>query len=82
MGYTLNPVVVVVVVVVASDDVVGWFGCDDGRRKDAQPKYTPDVISRIHGVELSSTGRLAVGMPSSLEPRPKPLITLPSIFRG
>ena len=74
MGYTLNSER-------ASDDAVGWFGCDGGGRRDAQPKYTPDLISAIHGVRLSSTGRLAVGMPSSLEPRPKPLITLPSIRR-
>ena len=71
-----------VVVVVVSDDIVNWFACDGGRRRDAQPKYTPDSISPIHGVSLSSTGGLAVGTPSSLEPRPKPLITLPSICDG
>ena len=51
--------------VVSSDDVD-----DDGRRRAAQPKYAPDAISAIHGVTLSSTGRLAVGKPRSLEPRP------------
>ena len=37
MGYTLNPEYVsgAVVVVVVSDDVVGWFGCSGGRRRDA-----------------------------------------------
>jgi hypothetical protein len=70
------------VVVVVSDDVVAWFGREGGRRREAQPKYTPDSILAIHGVRLSSTGRLAVGMPSCLEPRPKPLITLPSICKG
>lgn len=68
--------------VVTSDAVVGGLECDGGRRRDAQPKYTPDSISEIHGVRLLSTGRLAVGIPSCLEPRPKPLITLPSIRRG
>ena len=33
-------------------------------------------------VVSSSTGRLAVGMPSSLEPRPKPEMTLPSMRNG
>ena len=84
MGYTLNPEYVseAVVIVVVSDDVVGWFGCEGGRRRDAQPKYTPDVIPAIYGVRLLSTGRLALGMPSSLEPRRKPWVTLPSICRG
>ena len=69
MGYTLNPEYVsgAVVVAVVSDDLVGWLGCEGGRRRDAQPKYTPGSILAIHGVWLSSTGRLAVGMPSSLE---------------
>ena len=60
--------------------VVGWFVCVVG--KAAQPKYAPDLMLEIHGVALSSTGRLAVGMPNFLEPRPKPLITLPAIRRG
>lgn len=81
MGYMLNLELASGVVVV-SGDAIGWFGCDDGKRRDAQPKYTQEVISAIHGLRLSSTGRLAVGMPSSPEPRPKPLITLRSICRG
>lgn len=63
MGYRLNPECVIGLV--SSDDVD-----DDGIRRDAQPKYTPDLISAIHGVSLLSTGRLAVGMPRFLEPRP------------
>lgn len=94
MGYRLNPkydpgagvvvvvVGVVVVVLGVSGDVVAWFGREGGRRREAQPKYTPDSISAIHGVRLSSTERLAVGIPRSWEPRPKPLITLPSIRKG
>jgi len=62
--------------------VVGWFVRVGGKGKAARPKYAPDLMLVIHGVDLLSTGRLAVGMPSSLEPRPKPLITLPSIRRG
>ena len=39
------------------------------------------VVVEASGVE-EETGRLAVGMPSSLEPRPKPEITGPDMRRG
>lgn len=84
IGYTLNldrvsVATVVDVEVVVYDSIVGWLVF---RLRDAQPKYAPGLIVETHGMRLLSTGRLAVGMPSSLDPRPKPLITLPSIRRG
>ena len=42
----------------------------------AQPKYTP-AGSPSNAAPKSSTPRLAVGIPSSLEPRPKPRTTVP-----
>ena len=63
MGCSMNPECEAVVV--SCDDVD-----DDGKSRDAQPKYTPDGISAIHGVSSLSMGRLAVGVPRFLEPRP------------
>lgn len=66
-----------------------WRGCwsrrsgwSPGSASEAQPKYTPDLASAIQGVAASSTGRFAVGIPSSLDPRPKPEMTTPSICSG
>jgi hypothetical protein len=47
----------------------------------AHPKYTPDVCSDTTS-EKFSAGKLAVGIPNTLEPRPNPLITGPPINHG
>lgn len=54
-----------------------------GRETDAQPKYTPESADGSHEAHSGpSTGRFAVGMPSSEEPRPKPEVTFPDMRRG
>jgi len=48
----------------------------------AQPQYTPSVAASIAACTLGVLSRLAVGQPSSFEPRWKPVTTLAANSSG
>jgi len=53
-----------------------------GRSSDANPKYTPDSTFWQPPTESPEIGMFAVGIWSSFEPRPKPLMTGPERRSG